>query len=153
MKKLFIITISILLFENVQAQYETAVGLRGGVGSGLTVKHFINDTQALEGILYTRWSGFGAALLMEYHNDLGSADFKWYYGYGAHVGFYDGKYISWGDGNGSFMVAGIDGIIGIEYIIPNAPISLSLDWKPALNLIGGGPFFPDGGAFSVRYTF
>ena len=138
----------------VQAQdYKQAVGLRGGLFKGVTYKNFISNQTAIEGILHTRWQGWELVGLVEYHNEIGSEpNFLWFYGYGAHIGFYDAKYTQWSSA-GTYTVLGIDGIIGLEYDIPRVPIAIGLDWKPTFNLVGYSGFFGDGGAFFVRYTF
>jgi len=153
MKKLLIITIIILGFNTYAQEYKQAIGLRGGLYNGITYKNFITNNTAIEGILQTRWHGFGLVGLLEHHKDFSSVNnLYWFYGYGAHIGFYDTKYTHW-DTAGTSTVVGVDGIIGIEYDIPGVPIAIGLDWKPYVNLIGYSHFFGDGGAFSVRYTF
>ena len=158
MKKLTLLLLGIL-FTSVAAKaqiYNTGVGLRGGPYSGLTVKHFISDATAIEGILSTRWSGFQVTGLMEFHNQLGGTEnFQWFYGLGAHIGFFDGKNTpnDHHEKDGSYTTIGVDGIIGIEYAFSEAPISIGLDYKPAFNLIGKQYFASDAGALSIRYTF
>jgi len=139
----------------VKAQdYNTGVGLRGGFSNGLTIKHFISDKNALEGLISTRWRGVDITGLYEIHNQAFDVDrLNWYYGFGAHIGFYDGVNTTWGDVGTSYTVVGVDGILGIEYNFSEAPINIGLDWKPALNLIGDTRFWGDGGALSIRYIF
>ena len=49
---------ALFLFSFGQAQdYNTGIGLRGGLSNGLTIKHFISSNTALEGIISTRWRG------------------------------------------------------------------------------------------------
>ncbi len=154
MKKLIILGLILMSFGvKAQDEYVNAIGLRGGLFNGISFKHFIGNNTAVEGLLTSRWSGYQITGLMEHHRDINELDgFRWFFGYGGHIGFYDGKYVSWGDSS-SYTVIGIDGIIGVEYLIPNVPISLSLDWKPYFNLVGYSGFAGDGGALSVRYTF
>jgi hypothetical protein len=77
---------------------------------------------------------------------------NWYYGGGAHIGFYNGSHTYWGTYGTSYTVAGIDGILGIEYSFDEIPINIGIDWKPALNLIGYSGIWSEG-AFSIRYIF
>jgi hypothetical protein len=139
---------------SINAQnYTTAVGVRGGLFNGITLKQFVGEYTAFEGIVYSRWNGIGATVLLEHHNDLLDMDeLKWYFGYGAHVGFYSSEHVAWAE-NKSFMNLGADGILGVEYVFSDLPISLSIDWKPYFNLIGYTGLFLDGGGLSVRYTF
>ncbi|MGQ8335652.1 hypothetical protein ACUNWD_03815 [Sunxiuqinia sp. A32] len=157
MKKLFITTllfITIISYSNAQ-EYNTGIGIRGGFAQGLTVKHFIGESTALEGILSTRWGGFNITGLYEIHNPaFNVAGMYWYYGFGGHIGFWDGHQVhDWFDDDNTYTVIGIDGVLGLEYNIPGAPINLSLDWKPAMNIIGHTGFWGDGGALSIRYIF
>ena len=70
------ILVLILLFallgfsSKVQAQYngyKTGIGLRGGYTSGLTIKHFVNSDEAIEGIVGTRFRGLSLTGLYEWH--------------------------------------------------------------------------------------
>jgi len=135
--------------------YKTGIGLRGGLSNGLTVKHFIKENTALEGILSTRWSGFNITGLYEINNR-GAFDvnrLNWYYGAGAHIGFWDSD-ASWAaEDHGAYTVIGIDGILGIEYNFEAIPLNLSLDWKPAINLIGYTQSWFDEVALSLRFIF
>jgi len=155
MKKILIIALFALFITNVNAQnenYNNAIGLRGGLGNGITFKHFLTDQMAAEAILLNRWQGFEVVGLLEHHNEfLGQDGLKWFYGYGAHLGFYKDTVGEYSSGTG--MTLGVDGIIGVEFVIPNAPISISVDWKPFFNLIGYSGIYPDGGAISIRYVF
>lgn len=158
MKKIFI-ALLIVVFSaalcNAQ-DYRTGIGFRGGFSNGLTVKHFTGEKSALEFILSSRWRGFEITGLYEVHNQAFDTDrLKWYYGFGAHVGFWDGDYTNdyWGDPGTNYTVVGIDGIIGLEYSFAEVPINLGIDWKPAFNFIGYSGFWADGGAISIRYIF
>jgi len=134
--------------------YNTGIGLRGGFGfaNGLTVKHFLNKNKAVEGILSSCWNGFAINGLYEIHaNAFYVNRLNWFYGAGAHIGFWEGDIF--GKQGKSYTVIGIDGIIGLEYYIQSIPFSISIDWKPTLNLFGDSSFWPDGGAISVRYVF
>ncbi len=136
--------------------YNTGIGIRGGFSNGLTVKHFIEPKSAIEGILSTRWNGFIVTGLYEVHNQAFNAErLKWYFGFGGHIGFWNGNYDKnyWGDYGTSYTVVGIDGILGLEYSFEEVPLNLSLDWKPAFNFVGYSGFWADGGALSLRYIF
>lgn len=153
MKKVIILTTLILGSFLVKGQdYKTAVGIRGGLSNGITVKHFISGTNSVEGILSTRWKGFNITGLYQFNNSLPEAGLNWYYGFGGHVGFWDGRYNNWFTDNRTYTVIGVDGIIGIEYTFQPIPLNISLDYKPAFNLIGYSGFWGDEFAISVRYT-
>jgi len=150
---LFVISISSISYAQ---DYNTGVGFRGGFSNGLTIKHFTGPKSAFELILSSRWRGFEITGLYEIHNQaFNTPGFKWYYGFGGHVGFWNGDYTNkyWGEPGTSYAVIGLDGILGLEYSFTEIPINLGLDWKPAFNIIGYSGFWADGGAFSIRYIF
>ena len=156
MKKFILtFTLAILLIAFASAQdYRTGIGLRAGFSNGLTVKHFITERTALEGLLSTRWRGFDITGLYEIHNQAFDTErLNWYFGFGGHAGFWNGDYTSWGELGTNYIIIGIDGILGIEYNFREAPINIGLDWKPAFNITGYTGFWGDGGALSIRYIF
>ncbi len=157
MKKLLLSIIAIALFSVVsQAQdYKTAIGIRGGYpANGLTVKQFMNEKNALEGILATSYNGFVVTALYENEHWTGHyPGLNWFWGFGAHVGF-------WGDDNNynrtdNYVgaVIGADFILGIEYTFDEIPLNLSLDLIPSINLIGHSGFGGLYSGLSIRYAF
>ena len=139
-----------------QRDYETGIGLRAGVSYGLTVKHFMRDDRAWEGILTTRWQGFLLTGLYELHQDaFHTANFNFFYGPGIHFGEWSGNiphHHQWFDDENNHIAIGIDGIIGLEYTFDEIPFSISLDWKPSLNLAEHAAFLADEAGFSIRYV-
>jgi hypothetical protein len=155
MRRIVLSLILVVSFAGISAgqDYGTALGFRFGTGAGVTIKHFISRNSAIEGLLLTRWSGFELTGLYEVHHEAFDTErLKWLYGGGAHLGFYDGNRVEWGDPGYAYNIFGIDGIIGLEYSFREVPINLGLDLKPALNFIGYSAFWTEFG-FSVRYTF
>lgn len=158
MKKIFVFVLFVLVLSAGSGLsafgqlYNTGVGARVGFFNGLTVKHFMQEGRAIEGILATRWNGFIITGLYEYQREFPDvANLEWFVGGGAHVGF-------WRDGTGRFAdetvsVFGLDLILGVEYTFDEIPFSASLDWKPAFNLVGRTSWWGDGLALSIRYTF
>lgn len=121
--------------------YRTAIGIRFGYTSGLTVKHFFNNGNAFEGIVGTWANAFSLTGLYEWHVPSSVNGLKWYYGVGAHATVYREGYYYYNEGrngrpfryyryddNGTGV--GVDAILGIEYKIPPIPFALSLDLKP-----------------------
>jgi hypothetical protein len=132
--------------------YKTGVGLRGGWTPGITVKHFISGTSALEGLLSTRYNGFLLTGLYEVHAPaFGVTGLYWYYGGGAHIGAWNRYYRT--DKADNYSVIGIDGILGMEFNITEIPFNLSIDYKPGINLLGKPFGLTDEVALSVRYVF
>lgn len=155
--KNIIMTLMIVFFFstiNYAQDYSTSIGLRGGYSNGLTIKHFISKTTALEGILSSRWQGVEITGLYEIQAPFEeNARLNWYYGFGGHLGFWNGNHTNWGNRETSYTVVGLDGIIGLEYNFTGIPFNISLDWKPTFNLFGYSGFWGDGGALSIRYVF
>ena len=156
-KLLLLISASFLLVCSASAQdntYKTAAGIRAGLSAGLTIKHFTSERGALEGIVSSRWGGVNITGLYEIHDiAFDEPGLRWYYGFGGHIGFWDGDRNPWFDDNETHTVVGVDLILGMEYTIPGSPVNLSLDWKPAVNLIGDSGFLADEFAFSLRFAF
>jgi hypothetical protein len=156
MKKLMFILLIALFFglkSNAQ-DYNTGIGLRGGFGTGLTIKHFLHGNKAVEGIFDSRWHGFSVTGLYEVHTRAFDVDrLNFYYGIGGHIGFWDGQYYWNHNDDRNYTVIGIDGILGLEYNFKEIPFNIGVDWKPAFNLTDSSGFWGDGGAISIRYIF
>ncbi|MES2850039.1 MAG: hypothetical protein V4685_13350 [Bacteroidota bacterium] len=150
------VLVTVLTVATVSAQksrsyssqsYTTALGVKFYPGA-ISLKHFVNGNNALEGLAYFWDRGFRITGLYEIHGDIGGAPgLKWYIGPGAHVGFYNNK---WGGGS----TVGIDGVLGLDYKINSAPINLSLDWQPSFEFGDRYKGFAGNwGGFAIRYTF
>ena len=144
------ITITILLFillvsAGKAQDYHTGLGLRASVSPGISVKHFFTTNMAGEGILTVRWGGFNATGLAEWHLSVFDTEgFYFFYGGGAHVGVWDsGKDYYGSTTGGTTLFLGVDGIVGLEYAFLDIPLSISLDWKPGMNIISDFGFFFD----------
>lgn len=130
MKKIILTLLFAATFAVAGAQdYNWAVGIRGGGrATGITAKYSIDGANALEGIL-SFTSGVNFYGLYERHMPVISQGFSFYYGAGAHIG-------SWERHDKDKFTVGADVIVGLEYKIKNAPLAISVDYKPALNIIG-----------------
>lgn len=129
--------------------YQTALGVKIWDGGGITLKHFLTDKNAVEGIGYFYRRGFRLTGLYEIHGDInGAPGLKWYVGPGAHIGFYNNKYY-----DDNKVVIGIDGVLGLDYKFNTAPINLSLDWQPSFEFASGFGFNGNWGGLGIRYTF
>jgi hypothetical protein len=140
------ITIGFTFSTEAQLNYNTAVGLRAGGTSGLTLKQALGNNKAIEGIIGIWNYGFTVTGLYEIYAPTKTSGLNWYYGVGGHLAANVG-YRYWYDSrrdkyykNGGLGL-GIDGIIGLEYKVPNAPIAFSLDLKPFIELNTAGPFY------------
>jgi hypothetical protein len=160
MKKLTGFIIPLFLFSQLHAQqaetpgpaYSQAIGIKFPFGFSVTYKKFVTDTHNLEAQL-TSWNkGFRLAGLYEFNfytfNNI--EGLGWFAGPGAHVGFWKEQYSK--DYNSKADI-GIDGIIGLDYKFKDIPINVSVDWEPAVTLVGTAGFTPAYGGLAVRYTF
>jgi len=169
MKKtaLLLICFALILLagQNANAQlnpspyYKYAAGLKfSGYENGVSGKYFINENNALEAMVGLRSHGLVVTGLYELHQTaFNVAELKFYYGAGGHIGgvgsgIYkkyssDDKYYN----NGSILI-GADAVVGLEYLIPESPIALSLDLNPRLE-IGRGPFFDLAPGLGIKYAF
>jgi hypothetical protein len=139
------------------SSYTTALGVKFLDGAGITIKHFTNKNAALEGIGFFWNRGVRITGLYELHYNInGAPGLKWYIGPGAHIGFYNNKYKYYNGYNltyGSGTFAGIDGVLGLDYKISNAPLNLSLDWQPSFEFGTDRGFYGSWGGLGIRYTF
>jgi hypothetical protein len=163
MKKLTFITLILTSFlliskRSVAQDYPIAAGLKfGGFENGFSVKYFTNSTTALEGILGFRNHGIVITGLYELHQEaFKTPGLKFYYGFGAHLGSVgSGVYKTYGGDqyyNNSRILLGADGVLGLEYKIAEAPIAISLDLNPRVEL-ATGPFFDLAPGLGLKYTF
>lgn len=133
--------------QNMSSSYTTALGVKFYPGA-ISLKHFIQDDAAIEGLGYFWNRGFRLTGLYEFHHDINSVEgLKWYVGPGVHVGFYDTKYY----GGGTSV--GIDGVLGLDYKFRDAPINMSLDWQPSFEFGSYDGFDGGWGGLGIRYTF
>lgn len=159
MKKYLLIVLLLTGVTKVHAQhnYETALGLRFGYGTGIDVKHNLDDNSSVEGLLDLRWRGFLITGLYEKNFPVIKKEegFRFYMGGGAHVGFFsDYRRHPWYEekDNRDHVALGIDGIIGLEYTFKDIPLNLAIDWIPMLNIADHAAFWGGGLGLSVRYA-
>lgn len=138
--------ISLVLCNRATAQsYRFAAGVRLSnssptLNNSISGKFFATDKTAIEGLI-SFGSRFGVGALLEIHNQFNTPGLSWFYGGGVYVGFQDGD-----------TYLGPTGIVGLDYKFPNAPVNLSLDWKPELDIIPDINFVPDAFAFTIRFA-
>ncbi len=154
-KLLFVLVFGLVAGESygqaTGSEYRTAAGVKVWPG-GITVKHFIKDQVALEGIAYFWDYGFRFTGLYEFHGDInGARGLKWYIGPGAHIGGYDRDWKDRYDRDNGIDI-GVDGVLGLDYKIKGAPINISLDWQPSFTFVSRTDFRSWGG-LGVRFAF
>jgi hypothetical protein len=154
MKRFLFIVLIVSACFPARAQYRPyyswAFGFRAGSTggtSGLSVKGFIGETLALEGVIgYWHGAPAGTLLLEKYIPAFRTKGLNWFFGGGAHytgsTGFsrwyiVDNRGYDYVEGGAGY---GIDAIAGIEYKIPAAPVAFSIDLKPFVEFSDAGGF-------------
>jgi hypothetical protein len=147
-----IATIGIYSTSNAQG-YRNAIGGRFGTANGITFKTTLGGNKMLDLIANFRsndgYDYFRVTGLYEIYNPIqGAQGLNYYYGLGGSVGSRTRK---WDDKNQAYLA--IDGVLGLDYKFAEAPLNLSLDWKPAIELAPGTEFDSSGLGLSIRFTF
>lgn len=147
--------------------YLKSAGLRLGHTSGITFKKFVEKDQAVELMVSGRHNGLQFNTIYQWYSPASfdfDDNFVIYYGVGAHMGFerlypnnleFQQPFQEWDIRRRTYYAMGVDVIIGLEYRMLIAPLTVSLDVKPYLNYIGfstvHGKFWDT--ALSVKYVF
>ncbi len=153
-----ILLVSGIVFTgSLQAQdYKTALGVRlssahAMVNNSVSVKHFITQSLAVEGLL-----SFGDPLaigtLASLHKPLAAEGLSYFYGGGAYIAFVKTTNTTT-QKTTTDPNLGAQGIIGLDYKFSNIPLNISLDWKPELNLVTDINFEPSAIGLTARFTF
>ena len=145
--------LALLAVTKVSAQdYDWALGVRLGDNmSGLSAKKSITASSKIEGVIAFPYSqGINIMGLYQKYMPVIDNGFHLYYGFGAHIG--SERYKDHGEYHtGTFF--GADGVVGLEYKLYEAPLAFSIDYKPAINLVGHKTLDLAGFAFGIRFTF
>jgi hypothetical protein len=158
--KLLIAAAFLFIGTRSQAQdYKMAAGLKfGGYENGISGKYFMEPNTALEGLLGFRRGGAVFTGLYEIHQEAFDVpELKFYYGFGAHIGAVgQGTYRTF-SGDDRFyskaqLLLGADGVVGLEYLIPQSPIAVSFDLNPRIEL-ASGPFIDLAPGLGIKYVF
>jgi hypothetical protein len=135
------------LCNHLSAQdYKVAVGIRFStadptISNAVSVKYFIDETNALEGLV-SFGNRFGLGGLYERHQLVGGIPaFTWFWGVGGYIGWQSTQ-----------TYLGPMGAVGLDYKFANAPVNLSIDWKPELDIVPNINFVPDAFGVTVRYA-
>ncbi|WP_235969816.1 hypothetical protein [Pedobacter planticolens] len=139
--------------STVKAQsYKNAIGGRFGSANGISFKTGLNKNAMLElignfrsnkNVDYLRLTG-----LYEVYNPInGAPGLTWYYGGGGTIGSVKVK------GYDGDVYLGLNGVLGLDYKFNGAPINLSLDWIPTLQLTPDTDFYSGDVGLGVRFTF
>lgn len=164
MKRILLIILfaGIGYISNAQG-FNQAVGIRMGWSPGFEYRVFTDDANSYKLLLSTRDRGVQIHALKEFHQyDMFNFtdQLVFFYGGGLHVGYerWDESHYNnnmhWYETHSS-LIAGLDGLVGVEYVFYEAPISIGFEAKPYFDLFGRKVFdlkLHDF-AFTVKYLF
>ena len=145
--------------------YSNALGIRVETGNmintytGLSVKHFFRKHSAAEAqILFGKYATL-IGVEYQYHGSLlKQIGLKWYSGIGpaltmSKVYIYDsnGNYY----GSDSQNNTSVRASVGLDFTVPDIPLNLSLDWRPAFGISSayGSSFSAVRFGMAFRYAF
>lgn len=143
--------------------FDNAVGIRGGHTSGFEFRIYTDPINSYKFLLGTRNDGIQIHALKEFHNYDAFAftdQLALVYGLGVHFGYerwdehYHKNNMSWHETRTAFL-AGLDGLVGLEYLFYEVPISIGLEVKPYFDVLGREIFDLElfDFAFTLKYHF
>lgn len=150
MKKILFIAATAFLMSISAASaqsYKTGIGLGIDFGEGSTlvgpqIKHFFSQNSAVNGQVLFGDNYTMLAAYYQYHGGFSEAkNLQWYLGIGPSLGLYK---------NGSDFF--LRPMAGLDFKIPDAPISMSFDWRPLLYLGDNSDFEPARFGIGFNYT-
>lgn len=128
-------------------EYNSAVGVTLGGAVSIDYKQFISYSGALEVSLAYELECNAPLLVAVYQHHIELADqLNLYIGGGFDIGA-----IHAGNHSDTEFALGLTPNIGFEYKLPNAPVAIGLDYKPAINLTCHSLWRM--GGLKLRYTF
>ncbi len=147
--------------QTLSDTYRTGIGVRLGNTPGITVKRFLSDRGALEGILHIfrnrNYDGFLVTGLYQWHVQAFEIPrLHWYFGAGLHAGAYQlrdaNESISGEEPDNNGTLYGADLVIGLEYQFRSVPFTVGADFKPSLS-VPNNRLNELNGAVNVRWVF
>ena len=147
--------------------FKQAVGIRGGLTSGVEYRYYTSDQHSFKALLGNRSfdgrRGLQLHVLSEYYKyDL--FDFSYqlvmYYGFGAHAGYESWDTIQNGTNSSrevtkTAFVTGVDLLAGLEYLFYEAPVTAGFELKPYFDILGKNGIDVQlfDFAFTLKYLF
>ncbi len=148
---LFLLSAMIVTAQKNDGTYNWAVGFKY-TPTAISVKHYTYRGDAIEFLLSKHELGTRLTTLLELCPKLNkSGSIRGILGVGGHIGI-------WDDGvkKNSYIknpIVGLDGIVGIEYKIPKAPIAFQLDYQPGIDLIGNSDTHRNWGGLTIKFCW
>ncbi len=163
MKNIFIFALCFSVIGKIQvhsqtsnpefnASYQKALGVKLYPGA-ISYKQFIRANKAVEAVGFLSVDGFQATILYEKYTPFANTEnLAWYVGYGGHMAIWNEEWKKSNSAHKAGIAVGVDGILGLDYKIKDAPLNFSIDWQPSFNFVGGSYFESGWGGIGVRYT-
>ena len=164
---LFLTVLMGLAISANSQHYLKSAGFRLGHTTGISFQKFVAKHQAVDLMVSGRHNGLQFNTLYKWHSPTEfnmEGNFVLYYGLGGHFGFerlipynleFQQPFPEYDLKRKSYFTMGVDVVVGIEYRMMIAPITLSFDVKPYFNYIGfkelNGHFWDS--ALSIKYVF
>ena len=157
MKKLLFTALLFFAAFNLGAQSTKpmlqSIGVKVYPGA-ITYKQYKTESVAKELLAYFNEDGFRLTGLYEKHMPIPNAEgLEWYVGGGGHFGLWNKSWRLRNPPSTAVFAIGVDGVLGLDYKIPSAPLIISFDWLPSFNMVGHTYFEGGWGGLAVRYTF
>lgn len=165
MKRLLFFAVFFIVVTGISAQgFKQAVGIRAAwINPGIEYRYYTSEMHSLRALLSVRNQGVQLHALSEFYQyDLFPFSYQlvFFYGAGVHFGFesWDEMYFegSWRYSETQHsLLAGLDGVVGVEYVLYEAPVKVGLEVKPFFDVFGRYGFdvrLPDF-ALTVKYLF
>lgn len=163
-KRLIIVSLLLATSYGINAKEKNhALGLRGGISSGLEYRYYLGEQNSIKFLLSWRDRGLQLHGLYEIHAK-GLFDFSnqltFVYGGGIHAG-YESWYRSYYIGHTRYTepvsrpLAGLDLLAGLEYPFIIFPLSVGFEVKPYVDFWGKNfvKVQPFDFAFTFKYHF
>jgi hypothetical protein len=146
MKRILFLAVFFLTVTGAGAQgFKQAAGIRAGwINPGIEYRYYTSETHSLRALLSARDRGVQLHALTEFYQyDLFPFSYQlvFFYGAGVHFGFESWDETSF-QGSTRFdetrrsLLAGIDGVVGVEYLFYEAPVKVGLEAKPFVDVFG-----------------
>ncbi|HYQ58303.1 MAG TPA: hypothetical protein VEP89_13260 [Draconibacterium sp.] len=163
MKNFFILLIFLLPFVTTAQSFNKAIGIRGGHSAGFEYRFYTDDANSYKFLLATRDNGVQFHAFKEFH-EYGvfdtSEQLSLFYGLGAHFGYeqWDEYHVQYNTSwykERTALLAGIDAVVGVEYLFYEVPLSIGFEVKPYIDVLGRDFFDLElfDFAFTIKYLF
>lgn len=153
-KYMCLFALSLIGFSVVAQPYYNAVGVRLGKQYGISLQQKVYKNFTVEGLFHYDFRNTSSiSVVGKQYKKIILPNFNYYYGAGLHKGWIKDNFLEGAkvdaEGNTSDPF-GITGVAGIEMTL--GKINIGMDYRPNINIVGGGGLLDHNTAISVRYV-